>query len=270
MSKKIELCPISRSARGCHQRTGSCPAIPGAKIGNREWGILAAVITAIDRIYNVDRDRVLLTGHSWGGIVTWRLGPLYADRFAGLAPFVCAVNPGENHLRNLKNVPVYSVQGKRDMKWMLDTGRERIEILKKLRYEHVYRELSGGHEAFPVEITKIVEWFGQRPRNLYAPEIVRTRPPRTRAAPRQWYWLRTESPAFRTRIDGNTIDVDCDGAFEVLLADEMVDLDKPVKIVRDEETLFEGKVERSLGFALDHVRKSVDRARVFAASVAIE
>jgi pimeloyl-ACP methyl ester carboxylesterase len=51
------------------------------------------VLRAMDdvkRAYNVDEDRVYLTGLSMGGGGTWHLGLRYPDRFAAIAP-VCAV-----------------------------------------------------------------------------------------------------------------------------------------------------------------------------------
>ena len=44
----------------------------------------------VERAYNVDQDRVYLTGLSMGGGGTWHLGLRYPDRFAAIVP-VCAV-----------------------------------------------------------------------------------------------------------------------------------------------------------------------------------
>ena len=44
----------------------------------------------VQRAYNVDKDRVYLTGLSMGGGGTWHLGLRYPDRFAAIVP-VCAV-----------------------------------------------------------------------------------------------------------------------------------------------------------------------------------
>ncbi|MHC4579184.1 MAG: hypothetical protein ACYTED_17460 [Planctomycetota bacterium] len=246
----------------------ACPAITGEQAGQREWSILARVIDELDRIYNVDRDRILLTGHSWGGILTWQIGPRRADTFAGLAPFVCATNPGRAHLANCRNLPVYSVQGKRDIKWILETGRERIEVLKELGYEHVYRELPGGHATFTGEIPKIAKWFAARPRRIYAREVVRSG---AHGEGGLWYWVRTEARHFTARIvDRQTIEIDCPGACELFLADAMVDLDQPIRVRRNGEVAFEGHVERRLDFTLGHVRETGDRGRVFAASVEVD
>src|SRR5262249_14467876 len=47
-------------------------------------------IDDVERAYNIDRDRVSLTGLSMGGGGTWHLGLRYPDRFAAIVP-VCAV-----------------------------------------------------------------------------------------------------------------------------------------------------------------------------------
>jgi len=151
----------------------AAPALTGSEYGEREWTFLANLIDDLDRRYNVDRDRILLTGHSWGGILTWHLGPPHADRFALLAPFVCAVNPGEEHLSNLMVLPVHHVQGKHDIEWILRTGRERRDVLDELEYEHTYVEANGGHESFGTEIAKIAKAFADVRRDLYAPRITR-------------------------------------------------------------------------------------------------
>jgi len=227
----------------------ACPAIAGDQTGEREWTILGNIVDELDRVYNVDRDRILLTGHSWGGIMCWQLGPRHAADLAALAPFVCAVNPGRRHLSNCRNLPIYSVQGKRDIKWILETGRERIEVLKELGYDHVYREMPGGHASFKTEFAKIAEWFVARPRRLYARHLTRRG---------------------TGIVDEHTIDVEVGGPCEVFLSDEMVDLDAPVEIRRDGHPVFQGPVVRLLGFTLRHVRETRDRARVFAASVRLE
>jgi pimeloyl-ACP methyl ester carboxylesterase len=249
----------------------AAPALTGERTGPREWTFLRNLIDDLDRRYNVDRDRILLTGHSWGGILTWHLGPAHADTFSLLAPFVCAVNPGREHLMNCRALPIYHVQGKRDIQWILKTGRERRKLLDELGYEHVYREMPGGHVSFGGEVAKIAKLFAKRRRALYAPEIVR-RPARGGSDDSPlWYWIRCEERSFRASFDRKSrmVDVDIAGSFEVFLSDEMFDLEGPLTIRRDEEVVWQGKVERRLRFALAHVRATGDRGRVFAASVKV-
>lgn len=249
----------------------AAPALTGSKYGDREWTFLTNLIDMLDERYSVDRDRILLTGHSWGGILTWHIGPPHADTFSVLAPFVCAVNPGRSHLANCRALPIYHVQGSRDMKWMVDTGRERDRILTELGYEHLYRERPGGHDQFPGEVRKVADWFMERPRKLYAHHLVRSPTRAGRNDSDLWYWIRSETHAFEARVDpkARTIDVNIDGPFEVFLADEMLDLDRPFEILRSGESVWKGVVQRRLDFAVEHVRETGDHGRVFAASVKV-
>ena len=57
--------------------------------GLAEQDVLRAM-DDVKRAYNVDEDRVYLTGLSMGGGGTWHLGLRYPDLFAAIAP-VCAV-----------------------------------------------------------------------------------------------------------------------------------------------------------------------------------
>ncbi len=251
----------------------AAPALVGGDHGPREQQFLANVVDAADRLFNVDRDRVMLTGHSWGGILTWYLGPPNADRYALLAPFICAVNPGVDHLANLRNLPVHHVQGKRDSKWIVETGRERRDVLDELGYDHTYVEANGGHETFGTEIAKIAKAFADRRRQLYASELVRRPESRgTRGASELWYWMRTDEPSFTARADreSNTIDTDVEDWFEVLLSDELLDLDRPITVRRRGDVLWTGTVERRLDVMLAHVAETGDRARIFTAKIVID
>jgi len=57
--------------------------------GLAEQDVLRAMAD-VERAYNIDEDRVYLTGLSMGGGGTWHLGLRYPDRFAAIVP-VCAV-----------------------------------------------------------------------------------------------------------------------------------------------------------------------------------
>jgi len=246
----------------------AAPAIDGDQWGLREWTILSNIIVEADRLFCLDYDKVLLTGHSWGGIMTWELGPEFADRFACLAPFVCAVNPGNSHLRNLRCLPVYSVQGSLDAEFIVTDGQKRIEMLKALGYEYVYKEKKGGHEVYPDEVAAVAEYFSEKPRRMYAKELVRTATHLNKSD--LWYWMGSQVHYFTARIlPGNIVETDITGEFEVFLSDEMVDMDKPISIRRGSTEVWKGSVERSMSFALTHVKESGDRGRIFAASVKI-
>lgn len=66
-----------------------------------DWGRLDAleVLAEAEKIYETDRSRTYLTGHSMGGHGTWYLGATYPDRFAAIAP--CAGYPDLLGYRNM-------------------------------------------------------------------------------------------------------------------------------------------------------------------------
>lgn len=44
------------------------------------------VLALMQKYYNIDEDRIYLSGHSMGGMGTWRIGMEFRDRFAAIAP----------------------------------------------------------------------------------------------------------------------------------------------------------------------------------------
>ncbi|MCE5187018.1 MAG: prolyl oligopeptidase family serine peptidase [Planctomycetaceae bacterium] len=86
-----------------------CPA-------DKWWvGMDSYIIALVDETmekYNVDKDRVYLTGLSMGGYGTWNIGANYPERFAALAP-ICG---GSKSLvaAKLKNIPIWAFHGEKD------------------------------------------------------------------------------------------------------------------------------------------------------------
>ena len=129
-------------------------------------------IEDVKRDYNVDRDRVCLTGRSMGATGTWNLGVKFPDLFAGLAPVAgnsdsrvwerlwkwaspddspaigkvkgavaYSANPVE-YAENLMNLPVFCVHGSDDRVVPVDHSRSMVQRVWQLpdRYYFEYRE----------------------------------------------------------------------------------------------------------------------------------
>ena len=75
---------------GLHRAHALRPGRGGGLQRPRRSGTCCAPSRDVKRAYNVDEDRVYLTGLSMGGGGTWHLGLRYPDLFAAIAP-VCAV-----------------------------------------------------------------------------------------------------------------------------------------------------------------------------------
>ena len=157
-----------------------CPTYPmGA------WWALPAeemVLNLIDETrenYNIDSDRVFLAGLSNGAIGAYMIGMFYPDRFAGLIPIAGSITPRFMHfLVNLRNTPIYMIQGAHDPIFPIQLSRRIHKILSDMKYPVRYREhgekglAHGGHFLPESEVPAMVEWIGKQKRRLN-PDVVR-------------------------------------------------------------------------------------------------
>lgn len=73
---------------------------------------LMALLDDIESKYDVDKDRVYLTGLSMGGFGSWSLGSFHPERFAAIAP-ICG--GGEKIFAPaMRDVPVWAFHGAKD------------------------------------------------------------------------------------------------------------------------------------------------------------
>ena len=142
-------------------RGGSC-----GYYGPAEQDVLDVIDDVMAR-FDVDEDRVVLTGISQGGFATFRIGELYPDRFSALVPLVgqsalvpeieMMISGGEpfmpDALENLGNVPIRMVNGRLDPQKNTFAGNVPdldTLALHKLEYDFRYWQLlRRGHEVIP-------------------------------------------------------------------------------------------------------------------------
>ena len=121
-----------------------CPSYPmGAWWARPAEDMVLALIDHIRSLYNVDDNRVFLAGLSNGAIGVYTIGMFYPDRFAGLIPIAGSITPRfMNFLVNLRNTPIYMIQGAHDPIFPIQLSRRTNQILSDIRYPVVYREHS--------------------------------------------------------------------------------------------------------------------------------
>lgn len=105
------------------------PQCPEDSFWNAEQDGLMALVDEIIANFNVDPDRLYLTGLSMGGYGTWHLAAEYPGRFAAIAPICGGGNP--NRIHELIGTPTWAFHGAKDdivpiteSKKMVDTLRE--------------------------------------------------------------------------------------------------------------------------------------------------
>ena len=135
--------------------------------GDAEKDVLD-VIAAMKRDYNVDTDRVYLTGHSMGGYGTWSIAPKHPDLFAAIAPIAGGGMPST--LSKIKHVPEIVVHGDKDPTVSVERSRVMVKAARELGIEMKYIEVPGGnHVDIVVPNQKAVfDWFDAHKRQPLA------------------------------------------------------------------------------------------------------
>lgn len=111
------------------------PQCPNGETWQKE-AIMALVDQTIAK-YNVDPDRVYLTGLSMGGFGSWALASSYPDRFAAVAP-ICGggsaidiLLPARGKEAALKTLPIWAFHGAKDPVVKLEESERMVDAFKK-------------------------------------------------------------------------------------------------------------------------------------------
>ncbi|MDD3696324.1 MAG: prolyl oligopeptidase family serine peptidase [Lentisphaeria bacterium] len=184
-----------------------------------ELDVLQA-IAEVQKDFNIDPDRIYLTGSSMGGTGSFHLGVHYADRFAAIFPivgnadnqawtqrwgwnrqfearnnelrdFLQEAHNARAYAKNLFNLPAYIVAGSADTVVPPEHSRYLAEILRQEAYRVEYREYPGvGHGGFPPEaLSAGLSWTCGWKRNPY-PDKIYWRSAQLKHG--KAYWMRME------------------------------------------------------------------------------
>ena len=89
--------------------------------------VLTNLLDDIVARYDVDTDRIYLTGLSMGGYGTWALASKYPDRFAAIVP-ICG--GGKRFMAHrIKDMPVWAFHGAKDSVVPLRESEEMVEAI---------------------------------------------------------------------------------------------------------------------------------------------
>jgi dienelactone hydrolase len=249
------------------------------------------MIETLIRSEKVDRNHVVLTGHSMGGYGTWTIGSVHADWFAGLAAFAgaptCAreraggpitgVDPGV--MPNLRDLPISVYQSMDDQNVPAESNEFATKELDRLAkedpggYEHRYERVDGRGHAFPADGPGPgIAWASKKPRDPRPKKVV-WQP--SRAWVRQFYWLTYEGP-----LPGPVVTVESkgDNRFDVTASDSTeglrllvdartIDFSKDVVVMLAGKEVFRGPARPSLQTMVSCLVDRADPELLFVASV---
>jgi len=242
--------------------------------------LFQALIDAQVAVNGVDPDRVYLMGYSAGGDGVWQLAPRMADRFAAAA--MMAGHPNESSVLGLRNLPFAIFMGGADAAY--DRNRiaadktaelDRLHAADPGGYVHMSRIYPGLPHWMNRKDAEALPWMAGFTRNPWPKRIVWLQDDVTHD---RFYWLHLPDAAAAKAGDQITASVEgqvitlagtVPAGTELRLSDRLLNLDRPVKVIVNGRTAYEGKVART-GLAIEQsLRERGDVASVATAVVRV-
>lgn len=243
--------------------------------------LFQALIDAQVAINGVDPDRVYLMGYSAGGDGVWQLAPRMADRFAAAA--MMAGHPNESSVLGLRNLPFAIFMGGADAAY--DRNRiaadktaelDRLHAADPDGYVHMSRIYPGLPHWMNRKDAEALPWMAGFTRNPWPKRIVWLQDDVTHD---RFYWLRLPDAAAAkagdqiiASVEGQVITLagTVPAGTKLRLSDRLLNLDRPVKVIVNGRTAYEGKVART-GLAIEQsLRERADVASVATAVVRVD
>lgn len=233
--------------------------------------LFQALIDAQVAVNGVDPNRVYLMGYSAGGDGVWQLAPRMADRFAAAA--MMAGHPNESSVLGLRNLPFAIFMGGADAaydrnKIAADKTAEldRLNAADPGGYVHMSRIYPGLPHWMNRKDAEALPWMAGFTRNPWPKRIVWLQDDVTHD---RFYWLHIPDAAAAKAGDKITASVEgqvitlagtVPAGTMLRLSDQLLNLDKPVKVIVNGRTAYTGKVART-GRAIEQsLRERVDPA----------
>ena len=249
---------------------------------------LPAILRDLKRLYNVDDNRVTMTGISDGGTGVYFFAFKQPSEWAAFMPYIghpgVLRNPagGVNYrlyFENLTAKPLYMVNGEVDRLYPAASLQSFVDVLEQAQVEHVFRVIEGGgHNTrwLPEETPAIEQFKADHPRDPF-PELIQWVADSAERYNRNM-WLRVDqmaNPEFpavvKVERNGNhfTVEAAAVAEFTLLLNPEEVDFSQPVEVVVNGTSVHSEVVDQSTETLLRWARQSLDRAMLITAELEI-
>lgn len=263
-----------------------CPTFPDGKWSSKAGEeFVLTLIQKIKTIYNIDDNRIFLTGMSRGGGGTYNISKFHTDIFAGIAPIAGATDI-ENKavlLENFLNLPIYIIHGSKDNFVPVEYARNAYQKLKDLKCDVTYIEHDkvleampsiGGH-FYPVELLPdLVKWFDTKKRKLLPSQLFIYQ---TKNNHERMYWvsattLMKDTVSIQATLKDNHIEIKTEGVkkLKVFLNKELVSFIKPVSITMNGKEVFNKKVIPDVKTLLRNYKQFADSEMLFTAEIEVE
>jgi predicted esterase len=249
---------------------------------------LTAILDELKAGYNVDENRISLWGVSDGGTGVYFYGFTEPTPWASLLPLISSpgvlANPtigvdATIFVANLANKPVYIVNAELDHLYPAEGELPYIELFRQAGAEVVFRIMRGyGHNIdwWPEEAAALERFADEQARDPLPDRLV-WETDRTDRGNRV-HWLIIDELARRGhpgRVElvkrGQTVEVSASDVrrFRLLISPDEFDLSRPVRVVTNGSTSFDGVVHSSLATLLKWAARDNDRTMLFGAEIEI-
>jgi len=255
--------------------------------GMTAHNILISAIRDARKRFNIDSDRIFLSGHGLGADAAFDFGMSHPDLFAGVIPVVGKIDKiCSFYWQNAKELPWYVVGGQLDRN-LTDHNARVLDRMMRNGFNLVYAEYIGrGYESYYEEIHRLFAWMELHRRSKSFKEIDKKI---LRISENRFYWLgvggfpkKVSQPlvwkngrANRTRgmtlsasikdadPNRNTIYINSAAASHTLwLSPDIIDFDKRLTIKVKTQRKFSGFLEPSIADMLDDFRVRGDRQKL--------
>ena len=227
----------------------------------------------------VDPNRVYILGYSAGGDGVWQLAPRMADRWAAAA--MMAGHPNDASLLPLRNLPFALFVGGNDAAYKRnEVVAERAKKLDELEksdpggYVHLARVYPGLPHWMNRKDAEALPWMAKHTRQPWPKKIVWVQDDVTHT---RFYWLAVpEAEAKRKRgitaeVVEQTIQLTGDVPKQTIvrLSDQLLDLDKPVRVLVNDREVFNGIARRDAEVIRESLRERADASSAATAKVVL-
>jgi predicted esterase len=229
---------------------------------------------------SIDPDRVYITGYSAGGDGVFQVAPRMADRFAAAA--MMAGHPNETQPLGLRNLPFTIHMGERDAAYNRNAlalqWKQQLAELKQRDekgYEHWVEIHKGKGHWVDRQDASGVKWMAQFRRTVLPERVVWLQDD---VLHDRFYWVAVapQQAAARQLLnvshrDGTfTIEHADTQELTIYLRDDLANLDQSIKVQYKDQTLFDGKTDRTIGNLVNTLIDRGDPKTAFSARITVE
>jgi pimeloyl-ACP methyl ester carboxylesterase len=250
-----------------------------------DHGVVTDVLRDVQRRFNVDSDRIFLSGYGEGGQMAFDVGLSHPDLFAGVVPMGAAPKLfSVKYAPNSMHLPFYVVAGTFQNGDAFKSLTKQFGTWVARGYPAYWIDYRGrALEWFDAELPYALDWMNRKKRSTSTPETAEFQTHRT--TDNRFYWLGVDGIAPVCQLDagkfnyfsapaavqgkigeGNSISIHARSVKQVTvwLARGMIDFDKPVSIsINVRPSLNKRKLTPSLTTLLEDFYQRADRQRLY-------